>query len=117
VQYTLLGLGWEYETLVTAFIHVPMQLTFDDLHHCLLLQEHCLKAFREGDESSVSHRLLRPPPMDRPHPRTPILNALLMVNIIIVVKAIGATIIEETTTTAMAGVDVSGTIILRTRLL
>ena len=32
VYYTLLGLGREYESLVITLTHVPMYLTFDDLH-------------------------------------------------------------------------------------
>ena len=39
VHYNLMGLGREYETLVTTLTHVPMDLTFDDLCPRLLLQQ------------------------------------------------------------------------------
>ncbi|KAJ8421478.1 hypothetical protein Cgig2_018424 [Carnegiea gigantea] len=58
VYYTLLGLGWEYETLVTTLTHVPMHLTTDDLRPRLLLQQQRLKAFKDNDESFVSHPAL-----------------------------------------------------------
>jgi len=58
VHYTLLGLGQEYETLVTTLTHVPMHLTFDDLCPRLLLQQQRLKAFKDTDESPISHPAL-----------------------------------------------------------
>jgi len=58
VHYTLLGLGREYETLVTTLTHVPMHLTFDDLRPRLLLQEQRLKAFKDSDDNPISHPAL-----------------------------------------------------------
>lgn len=43
VHYTLLGLGQEYETLVTMLTHMPLQLTFDDPRSRLLLHEQHLR--------------------------------------------------------------------------
>ncbi|KAJ8427074.1 hypothetical protein Cgig2_008943 [Carnegiea gigantea] len=50
VYYTLLGLGRDYETLVTTLMHVSMNLTFDDLRPRLLLHEQWLKTLTEMED-------------------------------------------------------------------
>ena len=49
IHYTLLGLGREYETLVTTLTHTPLQITFDDLRPRLLLHEQRLRHL-DGDD-------------------------------------------------------------------
>ena len=53
VHYTLMGLGREYKTLVTTITHIPLQISFNDLHPRLLLHEQCLWTL-DGDANSVS---------------------------------------------------------------
>lgn len=52
-----MGLGWEYETLVTTLTHSPMQLSFDDLRLRLLLHEQRLRLLDSG-EHGIAHPAL-----------------------------------------------------------
>ena len=45
VLYTLIGLGHEYETFLITLTHIPMKLSFDYLHQCLLLHGRFLGYF------------------------------------------------------------------------
>ena len=58
VHYTLLGLGWDCETLVTTLTHVPMNLTFDDLRPRLLLHEQWLKTLKVMEDQPIKHSAL-----------------------------------------------------------
>ena len=58
VHFALLGLGRDYETLVTTLTYVPMNLTFDDLQPRLLLHEQCLQTLKEMEDQRITHRAL-----------------------------------------------------------
>ncbi|KAL2900798.1 Retrovirus-related Pol polyprotein from transposon TNT 1-94 [Bienertia sinuspersici] len=52
IQYTLNGLGPDYDSLVTTILHFPGHLTFDELRSKLLVQEQRIHALQAGSSSS-----------------------------------------------------------------
>ena len=89
VHYTLMGLGCDYEKLVTTLTHLALQLTFSDLCPRLLLHEQCLW-FLDGDEMCVTHPALAAQSTKYSH-HARSKNALIATTIIN--EGVGATII------------------------
>lgn len=56
IQHTVLGLGMDYESLVTAITHFPGHTTFDDLRAKLLIQEQRVKFLRDGATNQIQHQ-------------------------------------------------------------
>jgi len=56
-HHNLMGVGREYETLVTTLTQLPLQLSFDDLPPRFLLHEQRLR-FLDGDDSALSYPAL-----------------------------------------------------------
>ncbi|KAL2902331.1 Retrovirus-related Pol polyprotein from transposon RE1 [Bienertia sinuspersici] len=52
IQYTLNGLGPDYDSLVTTILHFSGHLTFDELRSKLLVQERRIHALQAGSSSS-----------------------------------------------------------------
>ncbi|KAJ8427394.1 hypothetical protein Cgig2_008810 [Carnegiea gigantea] len=65
-----MGLGFEYDMLVTTLTRLPLHLTFDDLRPRLLLHEQHLQ-FLDGDETGVTHPALAAQSMTSPQHARP----------------------------------------------
>ncbi|KAJ8428607.1 hypothetical protein Cgig2_026152 [Carnegiea gigantea] len=90
VHYTLMGLGWEYETLVTTLTHLPLQLTFDDLRHACCSMNSVSDSWTEMIIPSTI-RLLPPntrAPLRNPHPTAALTTTPVIITLIVAVVGI-----------------------------